>query len=501
MPIPPLKPATTPWNEHAQRLRASVHVAMVDPQMHARQAAALGLSLDALHALRWIRWLPAATRNGARGVWTLGFGDECAGRHMPRRLNIPADGSCIAVQSVRGLCGRMQSASIVVDNNQRTSGPGTLTTVLQQSDAVGGFAGLTAGHVLASAGETTIDDAVSLSIGAGSLNVSGRLKDWTPASFIHQSSSDVDAAVFSMGVDSVQTLIDAGLDLPRDTDSLRGAGQMLSLRTRDDTFNVTTVGLQSVWMDISETLDTQRDYQIIDGLLYDVDPPTVGGDSGAPLWDADDQLVAMHVGLHDADATGPLRGVAVQMARIETVLSRWGYQVLTRDRWGLLRSPSGAAVPAVAPKGPAAPASSTTTATVTIDATIDTLARTVWGEARGEPNQQAGMGAVANVVLNRVRRQTYWGKTVREVCRKPYQFSCWNVGDPNLPKLSAVTASNPSFALALRVAEAAVNNQLPDATLGATHYYARSMLQPPKWARGHAPCATIGSHLFFNDIP
>jgi spore germination cell wall hydrolase CwlJ-like protein len=34
----------------------------------------------------------------------------------------------------------------------------------------------------------------------------------------------------------------------------------------------------------------------------------------------------------------------------------------------------------------------------------------------------------------------------------------------------------------------------------ATHYHARWMRDPPRWARGKAPCATIGQHLFFNDI-
>src|SRR5688500_4029200 len=61
---------------------------------------------------------------------------------------------------------------------------------------------------------------------------------------------------------------------------------------------------------------------------------------------------------------------------------------------------------------------------------LDTLARTLWGEARGEGRN--GMQAVANVIMNRYKlarsnsgyaRQ--WGRTVAEVCRKKYQFSCW----------------------------------------------------------------------------
>ena len=77
----------------------------------------------------------------------------------------------------------------------------------------------------------------------------------------------------------------------------------------------------------------------------------------------------------------------------------------------------------------------------------DVLARTVWGEARGEG--QAGMVAVANVVMNRVnfaRAQLggnyWWGNTIMRVCQKPLQFSCWNQADPNLSQLQAVDAAD-----------------------------------------------------------
>ena len=137
-----------------------------------------------------------------------------------------------------------------------------------------------------------------------------------------------------------------------------------------------------------------------------------------------------------------------------------------------------------------------------------TLARTMWGEARGERGEVDGMDAVAHVVLNRVRRATYWGRDVAEVCQKPWQFSCWNRNDPNLPQLLRVDATNSRFAQALASAEALITlaRQDPDSraradpTMGATHYYAARLPQPPRWAVGHAPCARIGAHLFFNDI-
>ena len=70
--------------------------------------------------------------------------------------------------------------------------------------------------------------------------------------------------------------------------------------------------------------------------------------------------------------------------------------------------------------------------------TIDTLARTIYGEARGEPIR--GKEAVAAVVLNRVGRAMerggwWWGSSVAEVCRRPWQFSCWNADDANRTKI------------------------------------------------------------------
>lgn len=129
---------------------------------------------------------------------------------------------------------------------------------------------------------------------------------------------------------------------------------------------------------------------------------------------------------------------------------------------------------------------------------VDTLARTLWGEARNEGTK--GMEAVACVVLNRVRiaqrhNGYWWGQTIEGVCRKPFQFSCWNTNDPNRPKLLAVTDRNIHFATALRIARRAVHGALPDATGGATHYHTKDIL--PQWAEGQVPVCTIGHHIFY----
>ncbi|GHU01135.1 hypothetical protein FACS1894186_3280 [Alphaproteobacteria bacterium] len=129
-------------------------------------------------------------------------------------------------------------------------------------------------------------------------------------------------------------------------------------------------------------------------------------------------------------------------------------------------------------------------------ADADLLARTIWAEARGEG--ASGMAAVACVVVNRVRAPCWWGDSVASVCRAPWQFSCWNKGEPNGAAALRVGAGNAEFVLALRLATRAVMGALPDSTGGATHYHAASVL--PRWAKGRTPCAIIGNHLFYKGI-
>ena len=68
-----------------------------------------------------------------------------------------------------------------------------------------------------------------------------------------------------------------------------------------------------------------------------------------------------------------------------------------------------------------------------------TLARTLFGEARGEFDAD-GRGdvpveAVANVILNRAAKKFRGKATVHGVCRDPLQFSCWNGNDANRAKI------------------------------------------------------------------
>lgn len=133
---------------------------------------------------------------------------------------------------------------------------------------------------------------------------------------------------------------------------------------------------------------------------------------------------------------------------------------------------------------------------------IDVLARTMWGEARGEGN--IGLEAVANVVLNRVKvadahgGKYWWGANIIQVCQKPYQFSCWNRSDASFQKLQAVDGANLYFATCLRIARRAVIGTLEDRTYGATHYHADYVA--PYWAKGETPTVTIGRHIFYSIV-
>lgn len=125
---------------------------------------------------------------------------------------------------------------------------------------------------------------------------------------------------------------------------------------------------------------------------------------------------------------------------------------------------------------------------------IDTLARTIWGEARGEGS--IGMQAVAAVIMNRLqiskeKGKFWWGNSIIEICQKPYQFSCWNRDDPNYRKVLNVDKRDRIFAKACNIARVC----MPDPTNGATHYHARGIY--PFWSLHQNPTAIIGNHIFY----
>jgi N-acetylmuramoyl-L-alanine amidase len=125
---------------------------------------------------------------------------------------------------------------------------------------------------------------------------------------------------------------------------------------------------------------------------------------------------------------------------------------------------------------------------------IDILARTMYGEARGEDDK--GKAAVAWVVRNRAERGGWWGDDIAEVCLKPYQFSCWNQNDPNRKKIERLSArGNPLFQKCIDIASDVLRGKISDLTKGANHYHAPHV--KPSWAKSENFTVRIGNHLFY----
>ena len=136
------------------------------------------------------------------------------------------------------------------------------------------------------------------------------------------------------------------------------------------------------------------------------------------------------------------------------------------------------------------------------DLAIDTLARTLWGEARGEG--EAGMTAVAAVIQNRLEisirlgGRHWWGHDWIGVCRARGQFRAWSPGNPNRPRLLTVNDADPDFRLAKRIAADAIARRITDPTFGATTYKLAAAPWPYSWGHFRLPLTEIGRHAFYN---
>ena len=122
------------------------------------------------------------------------------------------------------------------------------------------------------------------------------------------------------------------------------------------------------------------------------------------------------------------------------------------------------------------------------------LALTVWREARGESAQvQAG---IAHVILNRVRRPSWWGRDVMSVLFKKWQFS--SLTDPRDKQLTTwPTSTDPSWQQCLKIACDVVDGQITNPVPGADSYYDIS-IPTPNWATSQTFVAAIGRVRFYN---
>lgn len=137
----------------------------------------------------------------------------------------------------------------------------------------------------------------------------------------------------------------------------------------------------------------------------------------------------------------------------------------------------------------------------------DILARTLWGESRGE--DFIGQIAVAWTIRNRVEmdlhkdgKPDWWGEGYAGVCLAKKQFSCWNTNDPNYPYLSGAKPIPARELTRARMAgDHVIDSKAPDPTNGATHYYATTMKRAPTWTKGAKHTLKLGDHIFFKEVP
>jgi spore germination cell wall hydrolase CwlJ-like protein len=127
----------------------------------------------------------------------------------------------------------------------------------------------------------------------------------------------------------------------------------------------------------------------------------------------------------------------------------------------------------------------------------DIMARTIWSEARGDGRR--GMHAVANVIMNRKKiREKASGRRIpiRQICLSPKQFSCWNMGNVNIPEILSVSEKDADFRIAKEIAENALRVGIEDITNGADHYHS-TLIEVPYWAKDKKPLVVIGNHVFY----
>jgi len=114
------------------------------------------------------------------------------------------------------------------------------------------------------------------------------------------------------------------------------------------------------------------------------------------------------------------------------------------------------------------------------------LADTLHYEARGE--NLAGIRAVANVVLNRVKDKR-WPNTICQVVYQDKQFSWANNHKVRDPRRVPYTAD------VKRVVSKAIAGRLRDNTRKSTHYHTIAVY--PSWAANLELTEVIGFHVFY----
>ena len=118
--------------------------------------------------------------------------------------------------------------------------------------------------------------------------------------------------------------------------------------------------------------------------------------------------------------------------------------------------------------------------TVALNTNFLYLAKTIYGEARGENVET--MLVVGWVIRNRLHSK-YYDNTYKDVVLQPKQFSCWNKDDPNY-KVIKGKIKGRLWEVCIGVAIVVMQSvEKHNPVVGVYHYYDKSIdSNPPYWA-------------------
>jgi len=120
---------------------------------------------------------------------------------------------------------------------------------------------------------------------------------------------------------------------------------------------------------------------------------------------------------------------------------------------------------------------------------IHVAAATICAEAGGEPF--AGQVMVGETIANRAINS---GKSIRDVCLAPKQFSCWNNRGTMELRMQTMR-KHPAWGDCLRIAESICQPGYKP-MLPVTHFYAPKLCHPA-WAKRMLLVAVVGNHRFY----
>jgi hypothetical protein len=242
---------------------------------------------------------------------------------LPGQLISPLDGSPIQVAAVRG--GRLGHAQLGLNatNQSHEFLPGSLGAILRRKIDPSQLLALTAGHVVGAGIDSAVGDTVVFGFRDVALPpIRGRLLAWQPQFDPTPNQTDVDAGIAEVNAEGLRDLAARPSEWPIGT-AMAFPTDRLRMRTSDGILAGDSMQRLSAWLSIDG--DSSQSYHVPNALCWRTERATESGYSGAPIWNADDRLVAIHAGA--APEGAHLNAVAIAI----TPILKWaGAQIVRR---------------------------------------------------------------------------------------------------------------------------------------------------------------------------